>query len=107
VRRAPLRFAEAVGRLNRDGVRTWLELGAGDGLTRLLPECLPDCLPVGTASAFALSRDWAAALRPGCGTEGRPAGNGPRRCPAPLGYACGQDWTAGSRPVTGATRSVT
>ncbi|MGW1910019.1 acyltransferase domain-containing protein [Streptomyces sp. NPDC002076] len=64
VRRAPLRFAEAVGRLHRDGVRTWLELGAGDGLTRLLPECLPDRLPGGTASAFALSRDWAA-LRSG------------------------------------------
>ncbi|MGW2645722.1 acyltransferase domain-containing protein [Streptomyces sp. NPDC001393] len=59
VRRAPLRFAEAVGLLHRDGVRTWLELGPGDRLTRLLPECLPDCLPGGAASAFALSRDWA------------------------------------------------
>lgn len=55
VGRAPLRFAEAVGLLHRDGVRTWLELGPGDLLTRLLPDCLPD----GTASAFALSRDWA------------------------------------------------
>ncbi len=55
VRRAPLRFAEAVGLLHREGVRTWLELGPGDGLTRLLP----DCLPGGTAAAFVLSRDWA------------------------------------------------
>ncbi|MGJ5756186.1 acyl transferase family protein [Streptomyces puniciscabiei] len=59
VRRAPLRFAEAVGLLHRDGVRTWLELGPGDRLTRLLPECLPDGAPGGTASAFALCRDWA------------------------------------------------
>ncbi|MFD8393239.1 acyltransferase domain-containing protein [Streptomyces sp. NPDC059680] len=66
LQRAPLRFAEAVGLLHRDGVRTWLELGPGDRLTRLLPECLPDCLPGGTASAFALSRDWAV-LRSGPG----------------------------------------
>ncbi|MGW1050839.1 acyltransferase domain-containing protein [Streptomyces sp. NPDC002521] len=62
VRRAPARFAEAVGLLHREGVRTWLELGPSDRLTRLLPDCLPD----GTASAFALSRDWAA-LRSGPG----------------------------------------
>lgn len=66
VRRAPLRLAEAVGRLYRDGVRTWLELGPGDPLTRLLPECLPDGLRGGTAAAFALSRDWAV-LRSGPG----------------------------------------
>ncbi|MEV6112769.1 acyltransferase domain-containing protein [Streptomyces sp. NPDC052109] len=58
VRRAPLRFAETVGVLHRDGVRTWLELGPGDRLTRMLPDCLPACLPGGTAAAFALSRDW-------------------------------------------------
>ncbi|MEU9479890.1 acyltransferase domain-containing protein [Streptomyces sp. NPDC048191] len=59
VRRAPLRFAETVGVLHRDGVRTWLELGSGDRLTRMLPACLPDCPPGVTPSAFALSRDWA------------------------------------------------
>ncbi|WP_369393978.1 acyltransferase domain-containing protein [Streptomyces sp. CG1] len=64
LRRAPARFAEAVGLLHREGVRTWLELGPCDRLTRLLP----DCLPGGTASAFALSRDWAA-LWSGPGTE--------------------------------------
>ncbi|MGV4980650.1 acyltransferase domain-containing protein [Streptomyces sp. NRAIS4] len=64
VRRAPLRFAETVEILHHDGVRNWLELGPGDRLTRLLPRCLPDHLPDGTTSAFALSRDWAA-LRSG------------------------------------------
>ncbi|MEU8033412.1 acyltransferase domain-containing protein [Streptomyces sp. NPDC049099] len=59
VRRAPLRFAEAVGLLHRGGVRTWWELGPADQLTRLLPDCLTDCLPGGTTGAFALSRDWA------------------------------------------------
>ncbi|MFI9802781.1 acyltransferase domain-containing protein [Streptomyces sp. NPDC052301] len=54
VRHAPLRLADAVGPLHHDGVRTWLELGPSDVLTRLLP----DVLPGGTASAFALSRDW-------------------------------------------------
>ncbi|MEU6776969.1 acyltransferase domain-containing protein [Streptomyces sp. NPDC046759] len=62
VRRAPGRFPEAVGLLHRDGVRTWLELGPGDRLTRLLPECVPG----GKASAFALSRDWSV-LRSGPG----------------------------------------
>ncbi|MEV5880585.1 acyltransferase domain-containing protein [Streptomyces sp. NPDC052101] len=69
VRRAPGRFAEAVGLLHREGVRTWLELGSEDLLTRLLP----DCLPGGTASAYALSRDWAA-LR--SGRSGPGAGSG-------------------------------
>ncbi|MEU4928210.1 acyltransferase domain-containing protein [Streptomyces yokosukanensis] len=64
LRRAPVRLAEAVGLLHRSGVRTWLELGPGDRLTRLLPQCLPD----GTAAAFALSRDWAA-LRSGPGAD--------------------------------------
>ncbi|AOR30253.1 hypothetical protein BFF78_03535 [Streptomyces fodineus] len=74
VRRAPLRWAETVRVLHGDGVRTWLELGPGDRLTRLLPHCLPDCLPGGTASAFALPRDWAA-LRSGPST-GRGAAQG-------------------------------
>ncbi|WEO93775.1 acyltransferase domain-containing protein [Streptomyces sp. FXJ1.172] len=56
VRRAPLPFADTAGVLHRDGVRTWLELGPGDLLVRLLPGCLPDR----THSVFALSRDWAA-----------------------------------------------
>ncbi|MEU2711250.1 acyltransferase domain-containing protein [Streptomyces sp. NPDC007205] len=55
VRRAPLRLADTVGLLRRDGVRTWLELGPADQLTRLLTDCLTD----GTAAAFALCRDWA------------------------------------------------
>ncbi|MEV6838403.1 acyltransferase domain-containing protein [Streptomyces sp. NPDC051133] len=55
VRHAPLRLADAVAPLHRDGVRTWLELGPGDVLARLLPDVLPD----GAASVFALSRDWA------------------------------------------------
>ncbi|MFI2204996.1 acyltransferase domain-containing protein [Streptomyces sp. NPDC020192] len=59
VRRAPLRFADTAGALHRDGVRTWLELGPDDLLVHLLPGCLPD----GTASAFALYRDWAALQR--------------------------------------------
>ena len=56
VRHAPARFADAVGRLHRYGVRTWLELGPGDLLTRLLP----DCLPAGAQppTAYALARDW-------------------------------------------------
>ncbi|MFG2636578.1 acyltransferase domain-containing protein [Streptomyces sp. NPDC048362] len=53
---APVRFAEAAGRLHRDGVRTWLELGPGDPLTRMLPGCLPDA----PGAAFALVRDWRA-----------------------------------------------
>ncbi|GHE06074.1 acyltransferase domain-containing protein [Streptomyces alanosinicus] len=64
VRRAPVRLAESVGLLHRAGVRTWLELGPGDRLVRLLPDCLPE----GTAAAFALSRDWAA-LRSGPGAD--------------------------------------
>ncbi|KOV63952.1 hypothetical protein ADK64_18665 [Streptomyces sp. MMG1121] len=54
VRRTPLRFADTAGVLHRDGVRTWLELGAGDVLVHLLPHCLP----AAAVSAFALSRDW-------------------------------------------------
>jgi [acyl-carrier-protein] S-malonyltransferase len=53
-------FAEAAGRLHRGGVRTWLELGPGDPLTRLLPGCLPD----GPGSVFALVRDWQALRQP-------------------------------------------
>ncbi|MFF8726785.1 acyltransferase domain-containing protein [Streptomyces sp. NPDC015171] len=62
VGRGPLRFADAVGRMHREGVRTWLELGPGDRLTRLLADCLPD----GPAAAYALDRDWPA-LRAGAG----------------------------------------
>ncbi|MEU6669587.1 acyltransferase domain-containing protein [Streptomyces sp. NPDC046727] len=54
VMRGPLRFADAVGRMHREGVRIWLELGPGDPLSRLLPDCLPD----GPASVYALARDW-------------------------------------------------
>lgn len=64
VRPAPLPFADAAGVLHRNGVRTWLELGPGDLLVRLLPGCLPD----GTGAAFALCRDWAA-LRASAGAD--------------------------------------
>ncbi|MFB7505651.1 acyltransferase domain-containing protein [Streptomyces broussonetiae] len=54
VPRAPLPFTDMAGALHRTGVRTWIELGPGDLLVRLLPGCLPGS----TGAAFAFSRDW-------------------------------------------------
>ncbi|MGW4565559.1 acyltransferase domain-containing protein, partial [Streptomyces sp. NPDC004561] len=39
--RTPARCADAVGVLHRDGVRTWLELGPEDVLSRMVPDCVP------------------------------------------------------------------
>ncbi|MCH0558527.1 MULTISPECIES: acyltransferase domain-containing protein [Streptomyces] len=52
--RSPVRVADAVELLHQQGVRTWLELGPGDLLTRVLPRCPPD----GPVTAFAMARDW-------------------------------------------------
>lgn len=56
--REPVRFADAVGLLAQDGVTTYLELGPGEVLTRLLGGCLPggDTAPVVLATAL----DWRA-----------------------------------------------
>jgi uncharacterized protein (TIGR00730 family) len=60
--REPVRFADAVGRLHKDGVTTCLELGPGDVLTGMLGGCLPDTdRPL---TALAMYRDWQA-LRAG------------------------------------------
>ncbi|WP_328420033.1 hypothetical protein [Streptomyces sp. NBC_00443] len=57
--RAPVRFADAVGRLHRDGVTVCVELGPGDVLTGMLD----GCLPVGAQRplAVAVTRNWQAA----------------------------------------------
>ncbi|MDX3456352.1 TIGR00730 family Rossman fold protein [Streptomyces sp. ME02-8801-2C] len=54
--REPVRFADSVGLLARDGVGTYLELGPGEVLAGLLDGCLPDddTAPVILATA----RDW-------------------------------------------------
>ncbi|MET7478011.1 hypothetical protein ABZT17_27115 [Streptomyces sp. NPDC005648] len=39
--RAPVRFADAVARMHRDGVTAYLELGPGEVLTGMLDGCLP------------------------------------------------------------------
>ncbi len=54
--REPVRFADAVGLLARDGVTTYLELGPGEVLAGMLGDCLPsgDTPPVVLATAL----DW-------------------------------------------------
>ncbi|MET7700091.1 TIGR00730 family Rossman fold protein [Streptomyces sp. NPDC005485] len=56
--REPVRFADAVHRLHQDGVTTYLELGPGEVLVRMLDGCLP---AGGEAPlTLALTRDWRA-----------------------------------------------
>ncbi|MGW3265922.1 acyltransferase domain-containing protein [Streptomyces sp. NPDC001056] len=65
------RFADVAALLHRDGVRTWLELGPGDTLTRALPGCLPPGTAADPGSAYAVARDWAvldAGSGPGLGS---------------------------------------
>ncbi|MFJ8538890.1 TIGR00730 family Rossman fold protein [Streptomyces sp. NPDC093591] len=56
--RAPVRFADAVGRLHRDGVTVCVELGPGDVLTGMLDGCLPD--GARRPLALAVARNWQA-----------------------------------------------
>ena len=53
--REPVRFADAVDRLHQDGVTTYLELGPGDVLLRMLDRCLPED---GEALTLASVRNW-------------------------------------------------
>ncbi|WP_405865205.1 MULTISPECIES: hypothetical protein [unclassified Streptomyces] len=45
----PVRCADAVDRLHRDGTTTWLELGPSDVLVRMVRECLPGAFTLSTA----------------------------------------------------------
>ncbi|MGI5460602.1 TIGR00730 family Rossman fold protein [Streptomyces sp. CA-249302] len=47
--RHPVRFADAVDRLRRDGTTVWLELGPGEVLVGMLEECLPGAYAVSAA----------------------------------------------------------
>lgn len=68
------RFADVAALLHRDGVRTWLELGPGDTLTRALPGCLPPGTAADPGSAYAVARDWAVLdARSGPGLGSAPA----------------------------------
>ncbi|MFY4723178.1 acyltransferase domain-containing protein [Streptomyces sp. LaBMicrA B280] len=66
------RFADVAALLHRDGVRTWLELGPADTLTRALAEDLPPGAAPAPGSAYAVARDWAE-LDTGGGTRLRGA----------------------------------
>lgn len=57
--RAPIRFADAVGRLHRDGVTVCVELGPADVLTGMLDSCLPDGAE--RPLVLAVARNWQAA----------------------------------------------
>lgn len=56
--RAPIRFADAVRRLHRDGVSVCVELGPADVLTGMLDSCLPDGAQ--RPLALAVARNWQA-----------------------------------------------
>ncbi|UWW92191.1 acyltransferase domain-containing protein [Streptomyces murinus] len=66
------RFADVAALLHRDGVRTWLELGPADTLTRALAEDLPPGTAPAPGAAYAVARDWTV-LNAGGGTRLRGA----------------------------------
>ncbi|MEU6142944.1 TIGR00730 family Rossman fold protein [Streptomyces sp. NPDC047081] len=57
--RHPVRFADAVDRLRRDGTTVWLELGPGEVLVGMLEECLPGAYAVSVARNRSWSREGA------------------------------------------------
>lgn len=59
--RDPVRFTDAVGRMRRDGVTAYVELGPGDVLAGMLADCLPhgDDRPI----VLSVARNWPAAPR--------------------------------------------
>lgn len=59
--RAPVRFADAVGRLHRDGVTSYVELGPGEVLAGMLRGCLP--ADAGRPLVVCVARNWQAPRR--------------------------------------------
>ncbi|MDX3640939.1 TIGR00730 family Rossman fold protein [Streptomyces sp. MB09-02B] len=61
--RDPVRFSDAVDLMRRDGVETYLELGPGEVLARMIDEYPPDDLAAGAPPAvLTVARDWRALL---------------------------------------------
>jgi len=57
--RDPVRFADAVGRMHRDGVTSYVELGPGEVLAGMLGDCLPP--DAGRPLVVCVARNWRAA----------------------------------------------
>ncbi|MDX3726996.1 hypothetical protein [Streptomyces caniscabiei] len=60
--RDPVRFSSALDLMRRDGVETFLELGPGEVLARMIDEYPPDDGAAGAPAVLTVARDWRALL---------------------------------------------